>query len=105
MKLYFTSVVRYKNKIHFFHFMGRVCSDLILILSFFYSFYLFIIFFLIDFIMSKRKRLIVLCCVALCSQYFYAQTQLGIEDLFHLADENSQVYGRIKQVKKWLMRR
>lgn len=40
--------------------------------------------------MSKRKRLIVLCCVALCSQYFYAQTQLGIEDLFRLADENSQ---------------
>lgn len=50
--------------------------------------------------MSKRKRLIVLCCVALCSQYFYAQTQLGIEDLFHLTDENSQSIRMYKTSKE-----
>lgn len=41
-----------------------------------------------------------LCYVALCSQYFYAQTQLGIEDLFHLADENSQSIRTYKTSKE-----
>ena len=42
--------------------------------------------------MSKKKRLIgLLCIAALCSQGLYAQTrQLGIEELFRLADEQSQ---------------
>ena len=44
--------------------------------------------------MSKKKRLIVPLCVALCSQGLFAQTSskqvLGINDIFRLADENSQ---------------
>ena len=42
--------------------------------------------------MSKKKRLIGLLCIAvLCSQRVCAQTrQLGIEELFRLADEQSQ---------------
>lgn len=40
--------------------------------------------------MSKRKRLIVLYVIALCSQYLCAQTRtLGIEEIFRLADEQS----------------
>ena len=40
--------------------------------------------------MSKRKRLIVLCIIALCSQSLCAQTRLlGIEEMFSLADETS----------------
>lgn len=44
--------------------------------------------------MSKKRRLIVPLCVALCSQGLFAQTSskqvLGINDIFRLADENSQ---------------
>ena len=52
--------------------------------------------------MSKRNRLIVLCMIALCSQYACAQQQMmGIEEMFRLADENSrniQVYQTGKEV-------
>ena len=44
--------------------------------------------------MSKKRRLIVPLCVALCSQGLFAQTPskqvLGINEIFRLADENSQ---------------
>lgn len=44
--------------------------------------------------MSKKGRLIVPLCVALCSQGLFAQTSskqvLGINEIFRLADENSQ---------------
>lgn len=41
--------------------------------------------------MSKRIRLIVLCLMALCGQYLYAQPKvMGIEEIFRLADENSK---------------
>lgn len=44
--------------------------------------------------MSKKRRLIVPLCVALCSQGLFAQTSskqvLGINEIFRLADENSQ---------------
>ncbi len=41
--------------------------------------------------MSKTSRLIVLCCAALCSHLTHAQTiTMGIEDMFRLADSNSQ---------------
>ena len=41
--------------------------------------------------MSNLKTLIVLCCTALCSHGLRAQQRvMGIEELFRLADENSQ---------------
>ncbi len=41
--------------------------------------------------MSNLKTLIVLCCTALCSHGLHAQQRvMGIEELFLLADENSQ---------------
>lgn len=41
--------------------------------------------------MSKKNRLMVLCCAALCSHYVCAQSQvLGMEEMFRLADENSK---------------
>lgn len=41
--------------------------------------------------MSKRIRLIVLCLMALCGQYLYAQPKvMGIEEIFRLADGNSK---------------
>ena len=42
--------------------------------------------------MSKKKRLIgLLCITVLCSQGLCAQTrQMGIEELFRLADEQSK---------------
>ncbi len=40
--------------------------------------------------MSKSNRLIVLCCIVLCSQSLCAQTRLmGIEEMFSIADEKS----------------
>lgn len=41
--------------------------------------------------MSKKNRLIVHCLIALCSQYVCAQPRtMGLEEMFRLADENSQ---------------
>ena len=41
--------------------------------------------------MSKKNRLIVLSLIALCSQYVCAQPKtMGMEEMFRLADENSQ---------------
>lgn len=40
--------------------------------------------------MSKNNRLIVLCIAALCSQYLCAQTRMGIDEMFSIADKNSQ---------------
>ena len=44
--------------------------------------------------MSKKRWLIVPLCAALCSQGVFAQTPgrkvLGINEMFRLADENSQ---------------
>ena len=44
--------------------------------------------------MSKKRWLIVPLCAALCSQGVFAQTSgrkvLGINEMFRLADENSQ---------------
>ena len=40
--------------------------------------------------MSKKKRLMALCCIVLCSPDLFAQSEtMGIEELFRLADENS----------------
>ena len=40
--------------------------------------------------MSKKNRLIVLCCAVLCSHYLCAQQRvMGIEEMFRLADEQS----------------
>lgn len=54
--------------------------------------------------MDKRKRLIVLFCIALCSQV-YAQVErriLGIEEMYRLADENSSSIRSFKTEKKVL---
>lgn len=40
--------------------------------------------------MSKNNRLIVLCIAALCSQYLCAQTKMDIDEMFSIANENSQ---------------
>ena len=44
--------------------------------------------------MSKKRWLIVPLCAVLCSQGLFAQTLdrrvLGIDEMFRLADENSQ---------------
>lgn len=41
--------------------------------------------------MSKKTRLIALCCVALCSSYLCAQPRvMGVDELFRLADESSR---------------
>ena len=50
--------------------------------------------------MSKKKRLIGLLCIAvLCSQGLCAQTrQMGIEELFRLADERSKSIGLVDKI-------
>lgn len=41
--------------------------------------------------MSKKTRLMALCCAVLCSHYLYAQSRvMGMEEMFRLADANSK---------------
>ena len=54
--------------------------------------------------MSKKRWLIVPLCAALCSQGVFAQTSgrkvLGINEMFRLADENSQSIQTYKTEKE-----
>ena len=66
-------------------------SQLISILSVHTSSYFFCNTYFLFLFMSKKKRLIMLCYTALCSLYLYAQPRvMGIEEMFRLADENSE---------------